>query len=239
MLGDIREAVRSLEEALPPDDNQEGRLIDAVVPLSERRQLARLLHSLLADRQMTTACAAESYAHPLGFDRLVLTPSSDQAFQLRLHVWWPGRHRIVEDVHNHRFPFASAILDGGLRMQLLERSAQGTTMQEFDSASAGPVGSTQFTHLGVVRVAPTFAGWMPKGTFYCMAAAALHRITGTDPELTATLFLRGGIVQPTAAVISEEAAQHRSTIVRRTMDPSSFSDRIAAYAETLEERSTG
>lgn len=239
MLADIREAIRSLEAALPPNDSQDGRLLDAVVSLSERRQLARLLHSLLSDEQMSRACAAESYPHPLGFDRLVLTPSGDDTFQLRLHVWWPGRDRIVEDVHNHRFPFASTILDGGLRMQLLERSAAGATMQEFDSAGAGPIGSTQFAHLGAVRVAPTFAGWMPRGTSYCMAAAALHRITGTDPALTATLFLRGRIVQRTAAVMSAEATRHRSTILRQTMDPFNFSQRIAAFAETLETRSAG
>lgn len=234
MIGDIREATRWLETTLRPDPGDERRLMDAVLPLSERTQLAVLVRSLLADRQLTTAAAAESYPHPLGFDRLVLTPHDDLDFQLRLHVWWPGRQDIIEDVHNHRFPFASTVLDGALEMQILERAAEGISMREFDSTSAGRVGTSRFRHVGDVRLSVTFAARVPTGTTYCMSAPALHRITGTDGGLTATLFLRGIAVQPTSAVLSGDSASQRPTVARPTMAPRSFCERMTAYVETLE-----
>ncbi|WP_433269263.1 hypothetical protein ACQPZF_06460 [Actinosynnema sp. CS-041913] len=66
--------------------------------------LGRTAESDLPDR---------AYRHPNGFLKIVLI--AEVEFQLRLHVWRPEPDSPVatENVHNHRWDFASAVLVGG------------------------------------------------------------------------------------------------------------------------------
>jgi hypothetical protein len=232
MLENISEASHWLEAALREDPREERRLQAVVSRLSERSQLAILLRSLLADGRLTEAAAARSYVHPLGFDRYVLASSPRADCELRLHIWWPGKHEIVEDVHNHQFAFASAVVDGFLEMEALERSDDGVAMQEFELTSDGGVATSRFRHVGEAVLACTARSWMSAETVYCMAAPSLHRITGTGEGLTATLLLRGPLVRLGTTVFSTQATE-RATIVRPTMTPRSFGEGLAAYLETL------
>jgi hypothetical protein len=115
MIWDIHEAMRYLGSALGQGRGDQEALLEAISKLSGREQLAALLESLLVDRQALAAAAQRSYTHPLGFDKFVLATSAALEYQLSLHVW-PERQERVEDVHNHRFAFASAVLDGVLEM---------------------------------------------------------------------------------------------------------------------------
>ncbi len=234
MIENIHEAARWLEMALRPDPGQERRLLAAVSVLSEKPQLAVLLRSLLADRRSTAAVAAHSFTHPLGFDKLALAMSPSFDYHLRLHVWWPGEQESVEDVHNHRFAFASAVLDGVLDMQTFERADDGLPVQEYESTWSRAVGISTFRHVGNAVLGCTLTSRMPAGTVYCMSARALHRITAARGGISATLFLQGPIMRPWTAIFSDQATRRRPAIARPTMSPRSFGERVAAYLETLE-----
>jgi hypothetical protein len=234
MLENIHQATEWLETTLREDPKEERSLLAAVSTLAERSQLAALLGSLLADQQSTAAAADQSYAHPLGFDRFVLAMSRELDVELRLHVWWPGNHEILEDVHNHQFPFASAVIDGILDMEALERASDGVLMQEYALTSGGAVATSRFRHVGSAILTCTLRSCMPAETVYYMSARALHRITGTNDGLTATLLLRGPVVRSGTTVFSNQTTRQRASIVRPTMTPRSFAEGVAAYLETLD-----
>jgi len=234
MFENIHEATRWLEATLRPQGDGR-RLRAAVATLSGKPQLALLLRSLLADRQSMAVAAAQSYTHPLGFDKLTLAILKDLDYQLRLHIWWPDRENAIEDVHNHRFAFASAVLDGALKMQTFERADDGARVQEYRSPLGTTVGVSLFRHLGDANLACTATSHMPAGSVYRMSARTLHRILiANAADLTATLFLQGPIMQPWTAVFSDHAVRQRPTIARPTMAPGSFGERVAAYVERLE-----
>ena len=235
MFTSLDQATRWLETMLRQDLEEERSLLATVSMLSGKAQLAATLRSLLADRQWVALAAAQSYAHPLGFDRLTLLSPRSYDCQLSLHVWWPDQETTVEDIHNHRFSFASVVLDGALEMQTFEHANDSVPMEEYQATPGNKVGISQFRHVGDASLDCTLNSRMPAGSGYYLSSRTLHRImTSSDTELTATLFLRGPIMQPSTAVFSDPSIRHRPDIARPTMAPQSFGERVASYLEALE-----
>jgi hypothetical protein len=222
-------------EAMLSSEIEQTRLRAVVATLSGKPQLAVLLRSLLADRDWMAVAAAQSYAHPLGFDKLALVTPRGFNYQLSLHVWWPEQVQIVEDIHNHRFAFASAVLKGVLEMQTFERAEDGIPMQEYQSSPGDRVGISQFRHVGDASLSCTSISRMPAGSVYYLSSCTVHRIaTASADELTATLFLQGPIMRLWTAVFSDHRIRQRSAIARPTMTPHSFGERVSRLIEALE-----
>jgi fructose-1,6-bisphosphatase/inositol monophosphatase family enzyme len=82
---------------------------------ADKRIVAALVDSILADDDALGAIAARSYPHPIGFDKLVLHHDKASGWKLRLHIYWRGNNRAeMERLHLHRFEMASAIISGEL-----------------------------------------------------------------------------------------------------------------------------
>lgn len=146
-------------------------------------QLRSDLKVIAADRAEVAAIAVRSYRHANGFTKLVLTDSV--IGRLRLHVWEPGAVA-EENIHEHRWHFASAVLAGTMESEIWVDSfdRDAPTFPEFiyhvrdRGATRRPVGRTRVTcSRSVIRQA---------GEAYFMPPGVLHRITGTS-GLTATL----------------------------------------------------
>jgi hypothetical protein len=230
MLDDIRRAEDWLTAALrrsPPDRG----LATLVSPLADRRRLAAMLASLLDDPVRRRAAAARSYEHPLGFDKLILL--SSPASELHLHIWWPDTERLVEDVHNHRFDFASTILDGALDMARYTVGRDGVTMCAYQEALGSAVGRIRLHRTGEAQLSRVGTAAMTAGTVYAMSADELHRINAAGSGLTATLFLRGPQIRGATAVFSDHPPADRPDPSRPPMRPAAFADRIDAFRERL------
>ncbi len=103
-----------------PDD------LDAAAGLirNDREGVRALLDTIRSDRALAGEVARRSYWHSNGFAKLVLH-ADDPHFRLRLHVWpghgGPGTRggpaAGEENVHSHRWPFASVVLCGKIRVE--------------------------------------------------------------------------------------------------------------------------
>lgn len=86
-------------------------------------QVKALLQSILNTPAQLATIAKRSYWHGNGFLKIVLL---DQGYKLRLHIWCNG---VVceENIHSHRWGFASHVLQGALRSEIWQ---DGTDNQE-------------------------------------------------------------------------------------------------------------
>lgn len=85
--------------------------------LSQHCHLANmtiLLSSIIQSPALLEQIAARSYWHGNGFLKVVLL---DQGYKLRLHIWFAGTS-CEENIHSHRWGFASHVLTGALKSEL-------------------------------------------------------------------------------------------------------------------------
>lgn len=148
--------------------------------------LHSFLHSILGDKRQLESVASRSYRHGNGFYKIVL--ESDKSFKLRLHIWLAGELG-EENIHDHRWAFASTILCGQLESEIFTEALS-------DDARAYPEylyyakNSDHPAHIqrnGEVRLVCTKHGISRAGDAYSMAPGVLHRIVTTGGGMTATL----------------------------------------------------
>lgn len=76
--------------------------------------MTSLLSSIIQSPTLLKQIAARSYWHGNGFLKVVLL---DQGYKLRLHIWFAGTS-CEENIHSHRWGFASYVLTGALKSEL-------------------------------------------------------------------------------------------------------------------------
>ena len=75
-------------------------------------ELKHILENLTLNKNVLDDIAANSYAHPLGFEKYILHTFEDD-YCLRLH-FWQNQNAMVGDIHSHCSDFKSIILLGSL-----------------------------------------------------------------------------------------------------------------------------
>ena len=123
--------------------------------------------------------ARRSYRHGNGFLKIVLL---ENGYKLRLHIWLPGTP-CEENVHDHRWSFASTVLCGSLRSELFAYLGEDPAGEfrefRYEQRQAKPVGRARLLRLSteVYRA----------GDAYCLPREVLHRIAHHGENLVATL----------------------------------------------------
>lgn len=116
-----------------------------------------------------------SFEHPNGFDWIPLELNLPQ-YRARIHIWWPERAGVIEDIHNHAWDFASRILCGSLRFITFEIGDDGTPHYHYPRYQHGSDAPKQ-TDDRIVSLRKTFDGCLPSGTCYSFSHTELHRVT--------------------------------------------------------------
>lgn len=129
------------------------------------------------------AVARDSYRHANGFTKLVLGGSAGG--RLRLHVWEPGA-AAEENIHDHRWHFASVILSGTIKSEVWVDAIDpaAPTFEEFIYEVRDGVASRR--SVGRTRASCARTATRRAGAAYVMVPGVMHRITGTE-GVTATL----------------------------------------------------
>lgn len=166
-------------------------LLDAVSSLAQPGELTELLLSLCKDDQAVAACAARSFRHPLGFDKLTLIDALPQ-YMLRIHAWWPGSDVGVDHIHNHRFDFVSSVVCGGYDMQVYERDQGGSPMIEFQE-QVSPDRGWRLQRIGISRLRQLSCIRLNGGAGYGLSAEALHRVVVRRSAPCVTLFCQSAM----------------------------------------------
>jgi hypothetical protein len=229
----LSDVTRELHDALSRPQGAEAALeaaMRSVSSLAEPGRLTGLLTSMRAQPQALARCAALSYAHPLGFDKLVLI-DAEPRFMLRIHAWWPDSSFGAEHVHNHRFGFATAVVHGDYDMYVYERSTTGMRMTEYREQRnravwqldrVGPAQLQLLTHLS-----------LPQGSRYALSAHALHRVAVTPGKLCITLFLETQIVDATTRIFIEPGAVSPRVRPKNELATEEFQLRLDAVLAAL------
>ena len=153
-------------------------------------RLSRDLLNLVSDDRQLEACAQASYLHGNGFHKVVLAENA--LYKLRLHVWLPNADA-EENLHEHRWHFASTVLVGTLHSEIYAEDATPNA-EEFDeylylAKSRGAM--SNHTFIGKARLARTATSVRNAGECYSMNPNTLHRIVQTSGDFTATLMCQG------------------------------------------------
>jgi hypothetical protein len=144
------------------------------------------LRALLADNARLGQCASKSYLHGNGFYKIVLSETA--LYKLRLHVWLPGA-TAEENLHEHRWHFASTVLTGALYSEIHAEdvTANAQEYEEYLYLAKDGVSPPSQTYIGKTRLACLRTSVRRAGQHYAMKPNTLHRIVRTDGGLTATL----------------------------------------------------
>lgn len=146
-----------------------------------------LLCSLLADEDALEQVARRSFLHRNGFIKLRLNSSPE--FVLRLHVW-TGDATIQpeENVHDHRWSFASHMVCGHFRVKTYAMDADGDLEFCCYRYLRHVTDDTfRFEDAGRRRFVMTGDQIMLAGSTYFMEARVFHRLFFPQNTTTATL----------------------------------------------------
>lgn len=139
------------------------------------------LRSLLSDPAALSVVASRSYRHGNGFLKIVLHRS--RALSLRLHIQDGSAE---ENVHDHRWTFASTVLTGALEHDLFHDVAPGRGLRFDEWRYVRDAHSAQKHALGPAWVERHSRHFVSAGQSYWLRASHLHRIRWSSPG-TSTL----------------------------------------------------
>jgi hypothetical protein len=180
-------------------------------------KLGSIIGSILEDEDLLQGCLKSSYRHANGFDKIVLL--SGPNFKLRLHrfVQDPTKQPPpAEHVHNHRWPFASRIIDGSLCMDLFAETGgedpnSPIPFHKYIYHSQKEDGGFNASYVGVRGlVCISESVWHEQGTTYCMSPEEMHRIICSHESVT-TLMLTGKPISSTCNLLSNTRLSFEQT----------------------------
>lgn len=164
-------------------------------------RLEATLRNLLSQKESMQMIARNSYKHGNGFYKLVLAETED--FKLRLHVWEEGQ-AAEENIHEHRWHFASTILYGQLQSEAYEESfsPQAKSYREYVYQTQN--GRAHKMELGPCRLQCTASSVRQRGDSYSMKPGVLHRIISNNGHATATLMCQSQASRGHNRMLSDE-----------------------------------
>lgn len=178
-------------------------------------KLDNIIGSILEDEDLLQKCLKSSYRHANGFDKIVLL--SGPNFKLRLHrfVQDPTKQPPpAEHVHNHRWPFASCIIEGRLCMDLFAEGGDPDLTIPFHKYiyhSQKEDGGFNASYVGVRGLVPISESVLhEQGTTYCMSPEEMHRIICSHESVT-TLMLTGKPISSTCNLLSNTRLSFEQT----------------------------
>jgi hypothetical protein len=206
-------------------------LTSYVAEVSRPESVRLIVDAICADDELADHCFHASLTHPLGFDKFLLLTS--EAYDLRLHVWWPDGRRGREDIHNHRFSLFSGIITGELRVSAYEICGQGIAMQRFQEVHDESGDKYSYISQRNVCVRQTSTLTLTRGSAYYLSSSVLHQVTAMRGAVVATLFIR--VIEPhrTSLILRPAAEPAPTPGTRATLGDGETEKRMRSFLEIL------
>jgi hypothetical protein len=180
--------------------------------------------------------------HPNGFDLINLAgalPRLDQLppYRVRLHIWWPERRDVIEDVHNHAWNFASCVVTGALRFityaPTSDPQAQWFYWYPYRFGSDGVYTPE---HVEQTRLRPAFDAALATGTRYHFDYRELHRVIPLDDQPTATLVVTGRFLRDGSDIYTEQPRHATGArIPRQPLGATAVRERLARLKAAMQQ----
>jgi hypothetical protein len=189
------------------DDVDGAAMIGIAARLSARHTLREVIASTLRQPWGAAKSGQSALFHANGFYKVVL--ASTGRAQIRVHIW-PGNRRWtqpVENVHNHRWSFATQVLCGAYNAATYD-PADGMEYTKYAYTPGLRAAEYTLADAGICDLALTTYTTHTAGSAYWINSRVLHRVTPHDRnELTATLVVIGPARRAdTQVFVSRDAA---------------------------------
>jgi hypothetical protein len=211
---------------MPPSSPQLLSLHSRVIKLAQKRRLMHLLRTILASDERLADIASRSYRHANGFDKIVLSTDRSTGEKLRLHVWWPTDGAFEENIHNHRWDFATYILSGGYRTDFFLRSHTGRRLFEYRYRPVGAEEHYSLEPRGRVALEQVYSAVLSAGTSYTLDGGVLHRVLVDRQHFTMSLVVQSGATMEATSVFSPTRLQSDHSAARAPV--TDLRERLAA-----------
>lgn len=180
-------------------------LDEALQNIVDRHRMVDIIKEILSSESRLDEVARNSYSHPNGFDKLVIVTGDQGKYKLRCHIWWPEEsftHR--EDIHNHRWNFATRLIRGTYLLEFYNELSGDPTHFVYRYQSPEENETFDMSILGERKLALSFRTKVQAGSGYSQSYDLLHRVTKADNKLVVTLLLQGKTVCDHTTVYAEE-----------------------------------
>ena len=186
----INGLVETIDELLNNNSSEILTLINQ--SLSQPDTLSLLIKRIIDSPLLFAKMLDESYYHENGFHKIVLL--SGKNFKLRLHHFGVSSKIPMENIHDHRWAFASTILSGTLEMDMFEQSqlvSDENKLIHYVYNSDKSAGSYSTDKIGMVSIHKIESRFYEAGETYLMLPQELHRIKNQEGQESLTLILTG------------------------------------------------
>lgn len=210
-------------------------LADALSTVAGPRAFQDLVGEIVGDRKRFAEVVGRSVWHPNGFAKIVLLDAPE--YRLRLHVWrrtTPIPVVVQENVHNHRWDFATAILAGGYRHQ--EFHAHGIPGEDGDGfygyryESAEDRTAYALAPIGRRRLTRVFDAYLSQGSRYTLSSVVLHKVVPEVTQPAVSLVLEGPHQPTTVEVFAAEEIGPGAAGPHVRLTPESLMRQLSAVA---------
>jgi hypothetical protein len=209
-----------------------GDLLPLIRAHAEPAALRGIFEEIRRDPARLAEVAARSYEHENGFAKVVLHEAGGS--KLRLHVWRPGLGvPAQENIHDHRWDFASAVICGVLRSDEFAPSgtSHGERCHAYRYQRVEGSADYRLESIGRLRLARTQSRRIHAGESYYLHHSVMHRIVHDHPGVTATLVLTGEPVAADCGLYASRPMPARGSPQQRRLEPEELA-RLFTLVET-------
>jgi hypothetical protein len=195
-----------------------------------KENLRSFLEQAVEQPEWLEKIAARSYLHGNGFYKIIL--EENDAFRLRLHIWLPTS-RAEENIHDHRWHFASVILNGSMETEIWEDALPGGGEALDEYLYIGKTKDTEARNLymGKARVSLKNRIFNGAGDSYYMMSNVMHRIIYDGKETISTLMCHAKDARNWARTITRR--EDEPNVDHGYITPDALKSVLSSYLETL------
>lgn len=173
-------------------EENESEALTAAAQLFHNKRFAALIRNyFVQSKSALSNTLRKSYFHENGFDKTVLLEG--QNFKVRLHKFHPSTQvKAMENVHDHRWMFASAILQGSFQAEFFHKDPNGTeNLIRYTYYSDKKNGNYEVELIGFVNLDRQSTVTYNMGDTYLLNPEKLHRICRVGEEGATTVIITG------------------------------------------------
>jgi len=167
-------------------------LTNTVTQFRDEQSFKTLISLVLNNETLLNDILDNSYRHHNGFHKIVLCKGA--LFKIRLHVFMnmPEIDIPMENIHNHRWNFASQIIKGKMKMEIFKRGLEGDKyFFDYKYRPANGGGNYEVDLLGLSALEMIEERVFHSGESYYMDCDELHRIVNFPNEKVVTIVMTG------------------------------------------------
>lgn len=191
-INDLLKDSRQFDDLINRDEY--FTLTNTVTQFRSENSFRLLIEQVLNDRTLLDEILQNSYRHHNGFHKIVLNRGA--LFKLRLHIFekMPEITTPMENVHNHRWNFASQIIAGRLKMEIFQPNRdniENNLFFDYDYKSSNGGNNYEVNLLGLSGLQITEERVFGAGESYYMDSNEMHRIINFQDERVVTIVMTG------------------------------------------------